>query len=247
MLVPPNRLLERIMLYGGPGSGKTHAYMTIAHLMNHYGSPGKMRVIESDIGGASRVRDLVFPGLDNVEIVPCEGWKDYEDTLDKFRAASQPHDWIVVDLACRSWDECQESYSQAIYKKDLADHMLAERKKHGGGAIDQAGWGVIKSMYRGWVRDLFLRPKCHVLVCNTADQLGEKENALTRSTFDWVGQKPAGEKKFAHHPDSVFYLQMRRGSYWIQTIKDRGRRKLDQELQYFASEYLMGVCGWVAQ
>lgn len=245
-VTPPTQLKERILLYGGPGSGKTHAYLTIASLLQHYGHPGKMRIMESDLGSTQRMHALVFPHLANIEIAPCEEWEDYEKALERFRKASLPHDWIVLDLSCRSWDAVQEAYSQAVYKKDLADHMLSERQKHKGGAIDQAGWGVIKSMYRAFVRDLLLVPKCNVLMCATADQLSDTDNAITRSTFDWVGHKPAGEKKFAHHPDTVIYFQQRRGGvYWAQTIKDRGRQRMDQEIKFFATEYLCAVCGWV--
>ena len=64
---------ERILVMGGPGSGKTYGWLRMA---NHFKN-STFYVIDSEIGAERSLKE--FPQLTNVRVYPVVDWPEYRD------------------------------------------------------------------------------------------------------------------------------------------------------------------------
>ncbi len=250
---------QRTLLMGGPGSGKTRAYLTIADLLQKSGSDAQMYVIDTDYA-VEYMRQVGFPHLTNVHVAEVGEWDEYMEAVNNWQSKIEEGDWMVCDLLNYAWEQAQTDYVQRQYGMTL-DEFFSDRKKKAKGKSSDEGmegseWQIIKGKYQGFANRFFFRHRGHVLACTGVKTLqrtgGWADTPATLSTFGHIGSKPEGEKRTGHHPHTVLYMKRTKVGRWeFDTAKDRERAMLtdvdlgDEESPgSFAKSYLMGVAKW---
>ncbi|MCL6558021.1 MAG: hypothetical protein K6U74_04315, partial [Firmicutes bacterium] len=128
MLAPTKRTRERILLFGGPGVGKSRSWLTIAWRAQKSGSKARFYCLDTDCA-IDRMIDEGFSDLTNVEVLNVFEWTEYEEGLRKFLKAVTPEDWIVCDMIDMAWEAVQAHFADEIFNKDIGQYFLEVRKK----------------------------------------------------------------------------------------------------------------------
>jgi hypothetical protein len=256
---PPTPRRERILGFGGPGAGKTRAWLTIADLYVKTKTPGKFYLLDTDDTYWSSVEE--FPAVAEAGIVEPHyvyDFPSYQETAKDFAGRSEPDDWIIGDLFDKGWEEVQNYYSEQVFGADKGDFFLSMRKEMQNskkkntnfqpfeGWID---WPTIKSLHASWANDMIFRNKAHVfLTAGSKAVARQTDNKDTVETFGHIGAKPAGEKGLAAHGVNtvLMFSQVKAGEWVLDTAKDRGGRQalMKSPAGNFAMSYLVKVGGW---
>jgi hypothetical protein len=253
---PKNRtgkeILERILVFGDGGSGKTHATCSIAKWHQDEGSDATFYVISNDLsfdrflGPGSEFEDL-----ENVVVFDVDTWPDYMDAAKKVKEEMQAHDWMSVDLIALAWGAAQDYYIERVFDEDLTDYWVTQRKATGGEGSDLDGWkdwGVINKMYRAFFNTHVLRAPGHVICQASQKALADTahEDEQVYDLCKQLGFKPEGQKHLVLQFHTVLHFGRRRDKAFIfQTVKDRKRKEVfDKEVRDFWRSYLIPIAGW---
>jgi hypothetical protein len=243
---------ERILLYGGPGTGKTSAWLDIARTYQLTNTPGVFHVLDTDSTTARMVASS-YANLTNLDIREAYDWPEYRQHTANFHAIAKPEDWIIIDQVSSAWQTLQRYFTNEVFHQDMGAYFLSARKAMAGdekklkafqGWTD---WTVINAMYLDWIQPLILRPKCHLLATSIADVVSDDlDEKSSKTLFARYGYKPGGQKHLGYQFHSVLltsYDPIRKWS--ISTPKDREREILEgRPIKSFTRDYLMGVAGW---
>lgn len=252
-LVSPHDSRERILSYGGFGTGKTFDYFDI---LKHTPDDVMLRVIDTDQTVAPFLESDEFaPYAHRVEYFEPFGWADGVEAVEKFTDASEPDDWLAVDLSDFFWDAVQDYFTEQVFGQSSDEMWLQYRaatqeEKDGKGAPTPfdglKDWTVIKKVYRKFTMRL-VRAECHIFLTAREKELIEHfENSETMRKYGGEGYKPAGEKSMGHIVRTVIRKKGGSGSPWrMTTIKDRQRELVKgQKVDSFAKNYLLAIAGW---
>lgn len=239
-LVSKSNARERILVLGGPGVGKTSAWLSIAER-----SPdAHFYVIDTD---HAVDRMIESRNLSNVTHKTAAAWEDFVSITADYSAKMRADDWLVVDFFSPGWDAVQDWYVQQVHGKNLDTYFLEARKRQAkGNPIDgDKDWPIIKRVYAKWVEALKTCPG-HVYVTTPAQAVGERDDAAVRAMFGVHGVRPAGNKQTGHWPHTVLlFTKTRVGEYVVSTVKDRERRELDKAtVANFVNGYLIPIAGF---
>lgn len=244
---------ERILLYGGAGTGKSSAAFQIARFYQQTGTEGTIHIADTD-SAAERMKEGGYKDLDNVIIYPCYDW---EDLLQFTTMPFGVRDWLVVDFISSAWQMVQNYYAEEVFGHDMANQIMYTRarieeinksssKEKAPQALDPwKDWPSINGRYLGWLSSLYARNRVHLLATATpkdlTDQTPSAVAALTRS----VGVMPAGQKELVFQFHTVLYMQKMSGKYLYTSIKDRERLEVyGHENVRFPISYLAEIAGW---
>jgi hypothetical protein len=239
---------ERILALGGPGTGKTKGWLSIADWSQKTKSPARFYVIDSD---DSVTRMLAGkPKLSSViEYRKVHQWEGYVDALNDFAPKLTDDDWLVVDFVGSSWDAVQEFYVEQIYGTDMGNFFLDARSKmKAGSPLD--GWkdyGVINRIFRGWMNQLIHDTPGHKYLTAVADEIRDTDAKDIKARYSKVGVRPRGQKHLTHAVHTVMLmLEPSAKRYFYTTIKDRERVELvgHEVTKDFVLDYLVPVAGW---
>ncbi len=256
---PPTPRRERILGYGGPGAGKTRAWLTIADLYVKTKTPGKFYLIDTDDTYWASVEE--FPKVMESNIVEAKfvyDFPSYQQAAKEFASKATPDDWIICDLFDKGWEEVQNYYSEQVFGSDKGDFFLTKRKE-----MEQArknknfqpfegwvDWTVIKPLHAEWANNVIFRHPAHVFLAAGMKPVSRKNDTKdTIEIFGHIGAKPGGEKGLAAHGVNtvIMFTQTKTGEGWsLDTAKDRGGRQalLKAPVRSFAMDYLVKVAGW---
>lgn len=240
---------ERILVYGQPGSGKSYAHLKTAEAY-----PGsKFHVIDTD-DSILRMLDGEFAHLSNVEAYPAQNWLGCCKALDDIRPKITSKDWLVVDMLDSAWDFVQSFFVEEIFGKDIASYFLQVRRELKGGASSLSAlkgwtdWSVINKLYQGWINEISYRLPCHIFCACKATAVRSEDEPAIRDLYSTFGARPEGEKRNTYRVHSVFLLTHDRDGFYMSTVKDRGRIRLENTPltpgQNFATKYLQLFAGW---
>lgn len=257
MLIPREGLdPERILLYGGPGAGKTFAWLMIAHWYQAQGNPSTFFIVDTD-KAVGRMLATDFAHLRNVEYGVALDWAGCRDFLKKYHAAAQAGDWLIVDmLGPQTWQYVRNHFNAYTNEAaqddfDLDDYLLELRKKAGKtkqpiNEVSGWDWNIVNRMYLTWVNTFALRGDYHVLATAGSEKIHEKDDKATKVLFAANNQKVKGQKDAAHLFHTVLHVESYRpGEPHFTTMKDRGRGVLDGDvIKDFAIQYLCARAGW---
>lgn len=238
---------ECILLYGGPGAGKSHAVLSIARKC-----PGdQFHIVDNDLA-YQRLLETEFDDLDNVTVydVDSEDWEEQLDTAKKAKGECGPDDWFVFDMTTETWQAVQSWFTAKVYGMDHADYFLRLRMNKGDSKqnvelVQDDRWTVINNQYKKLQR-IWMNGGCHVLCTAEAASLSPYDKGDTKNTFGEYMYKPKGQKRTGHLFSTVILMEKKQVGKWtMTTVKDRGRVEVErQEVKDFAIDYLMKVAKW---
>lgn len=257
-LASPFNFSERLLLFGGPGSGKTTAVLEVArhtpesvefHVLDNDESYSYDRALETDFTDVAHRVHVT-------QVAP--DWESMAKGLAHVTSAADhaKRDFVVVDSISPAWDFVQAYMTEVVVGVDVASHLAQLRKDADdlkdfhAAIVDSVPWQIIKKEYsrhitlpiRNWTGNLILTAE--------AKQLGKKDDDQIKTWFSQVGMKPAGEGRLAYIPATVLYFEhnAKLDKYKMTTIKDRNRGKVEHQVfENFAIDYLLGVGGWQRQ
>ena len=240
---------ERILVYGQPGSGKSYAHLKVAEA---YPS-SKFYIIDTD-DSIPRMLDGEFSHLNNVEVYPAQDWLGCCKAVDSIKPKVTSKDWLVVDMLCSVWDFVQSFFVEEIFSRDIASYFLQARRELKEGASSLSAlegwtdWSVINKLYQTWVNEITYRLPCHIFFACKATAVRSKDEPAIRDLYSAFGARPEGEKRNTYRVHSVFLLTHDRNGFYMSTVKDRGRIRLENTPltpeQNFATKYLQLFAGW---
>lgn len=243
---------ERILAFGGAGTGKTHDWLTIADSYAKAakeGAPlGKFYVIDSDFTVERSME--AYPDVESVvEYAPTPEWEDYIKAIESFNKKMTRNDWLVIDMASPLWEMAQEYYISRIFNKDMDDFYLQFREtaKKGGAMDGFKDWSVINKIYKQNVSNHLLRCQGHLFATAAATPLsGDLDSKEMKAIYARFGVKPVGQKHLSHMFHTVLWKQAPKTDNWtLTTIKDRARPSLmATQVTDFVEDYLVTVGGW---
>jgi len=241
---------ERILVIGGPGSGKTYGWLKLA---SHF-RQAHFYVIDSEIGGERSLQE--FPDLNNVHIYPVADWPEYRRAQKEIMDKAGEGDWVVIDMVDKAWSAVQRYYIGEIFDQEMGEYFLEARKKvkkdakslfagRDAALKGWTDWPVVNRLYEDFIFPLVYRSPAHLYMATAAQAVSEEDEREIRELYGPYGVRPAGQKSLPYQPDTVLLLAHAKDGYYITTIKDRGGRKyLDrQKLHNLAVQYGK-VAGW---
>lgn len=256
MLQPTLKSPERILSIGGFGSGKSHAWLSIAQLAQATGSPAKFYVLDTDFA-TERMLETAFDNLNNIELTIAASWQKCEEfakLVTKPGLIKPRQDWIVVDMIDITWSLVQSYFTDEVFGEDIGQYFLEARKAMGdskkGGLSALNGWTdwqVINKLYQSFINRVFFEPQAHLYLTAKADAIdAAKDSPEIISTYGAFGIKPSGQKAVGNQVQTVMLFKTPKFGDWrISTIKDRGRAYFTGDsLTNFATQYLVDKAGW---
>lgn len=265
---------ERVLGFGVQGVGKSNAILTLARrcpndtfwvLDNDYNS--YMRLLETDfleiLNRPPTVSDVpTHPEvqahvLGNVVVydLDVDSWAPYSPIIGQVVRTQKRDDWLVLDSMTPTWDACQGWFTELVFDKGIDEYFMEVRiakekskKKDDAllGAFDGwVDWQVINKQYAAFY-SVILKSPGHIYMTAETDKLAKEEGKEIKGVFGPHGVKPKGQKRLGHIPMTVLLMTKdRAGSWYMTTIKDRGRGELvNQPVADFATDYFMKVAGW---
>lgn len=251
MLHTDQRSLERILLMGSWGTGKSEAWCSVAKWLHTGKSENQVFVLDTDNASDRLVEGQ--PWEDQVIPYDLFDWDDYTSNIDKVRKAANPNrqDWLVLDMADKAWEKVQDYYIEKTSGKGAATFFLEWKKANEKGsplAGDYgANWQVINKLYAEFMGKVTRFPG-HVLACTPGDSINQKEEKSKEvlDTYGRFGVKPRGQKALGHQFHTLILTQQKGKGEWIYTtVKDRKRVELSNEkVTDFVTSYLVKIGGW---
>ncbi len=253
MLECPWRTPERILSYGGQGSGKSNAILTVARRCPQ----STFYVIDADMSESyNRALDMEFPDLKNVVVlrVPPDDFMQLLWTVMAVRPLIGRDDWLVVDSMTVPWASVQSWFIDHFFDMNDDDYFVAVRQekldaeaKKGTPLAQFEGfmdWPVINKRYFRLTSEMY-KCKGHLYITAEGGPISKDDDKNVRDLFGGFGVKPNGQKGLGFGPHTVMLLSQRRSGYEMTTVKDRNREKVtDQPFVDFSKDYLQTMAGW---
>lgn len=264
---PPITALERLLVAGPQGTGKTRNILKIAARC----PDDTFWVIDTDDSYPRMMEEGLrrgeLPELPNVHIldVPSEEptwasaeFPDFTKALKELRSEVSRDDWLVMDQGAPTWDAVQDYFTERVFDSNIEEYFLEVRiekekaKKKKGADSKSLGafegwmdWPVINKLYRVLHKEITTWPS-HVYMTAEVTQVSKEDDRDDRKTFGPYGVKPRGQKRWPYIVQTVLLTAKKRaGVYTLTTVKDRERPELeDEEFEDFAVDYMMEVAGW---
>lgn len=258
MLVRSTPIPERILAFGGPGTGKTKIWLDIARLWQNTGTPGTFHVIDTDFTASTMMALPEYAGLTNIAAPRiCMDYTDIFNYVAELDETVSAGDWVNFDMVGNLYEMARDYFSTMAYKMSEVERMLEHResgskqKTHFDGFTD---WPMVRSMHDDIVRKLVRmseRKGIHLygaspekVIVKDAGSRSEKDQSIL-SVFGSYGARPDGHKKLAHWYHDVVYLKKTLTSRSMQLPKSRLRDgKIERvEVTDFAAQFLLGIDG----
>lgn len=249
--LPPDDSPERILLFGGPGAGKSYAWAGIADMYVKTKTDGRFWIIDNDFGAKRMLRE--FPEVKDIATLwTPRSFDEYRDITHEVMENAEPNDWIVIDLISNVWEMMPGWWMENVYGEDSWGYWVSVRRevveaqeagksdsRQFGGAAG-VDWIFIKKAYFGWERQMTKDAPCHVIalaaekeVVSHFDKTGEKS-----ARYSGVGgMQPVSEKLTPHRFHTEMRLACRLGpggrsvaSRELTMVKDRQREDVWDEI-----------------
>lgn len=246
-------LRERILVYGGPGTGKSRGWLSIAARFK------SSRVFVLDTDDAAE-RMVAGKDLPNVSIMPCLDWTDYMLAAKQAQKKLGPDDWLVVDMMSAAWDAAQGYYIEEAFGMSKAEFLMKERASKIAAGKEKTPaltamapeWTVINELYRQFTGVVKYRIAAHTYLTASAKVPHPEYNPQAlKSIYQSLPMQPGGQKDLSHEVHTVLFLEHPKPKEWVYTVvKDRERGDdLEAEqtvrvgLTDFSFQYVMRMCG----
>lgn len=255
----PSPRRERQLVMGGPGVGKTRAYLTIAELARKTRSEARFYVIDTDYTLDASLEE--FPKLAKWGNFIWEQVSTFDDQLElarQYKKKANRGDWMVTDMVSTIWESVQDDHSEKVYGMNKADYFLMKRqeieeqmraKKNFQPYEGWLDWPTIKARHADFINTAIINNDAHIFACAESRPLNRStDDKRVVETFEHIGARPGGEKRLGHLFHTVLLMRQRDEDEWtVETGKDRARKQGKHVLTpkaSYAKVYLLGVAGW---
>jgi len=229
------QVLERMLVMGPPGSGKTKQWLDIATILK----PKNVNFYCIDTDNAVNfMLATQYKGLSkdeggNVTVFPCFDWGDYvgrtdekgayvPGALQKILKLVKRDDWIILDMADKPWDAVQRFYTDEIFGVDKGTYFLQARKilqskvksgKKASALSEEAfkgwtDWVVINALYGDFIYRLLSCPVTNIYMTTKVQPLSSRENPASRIAYGDYGIKPTGQKDLGHQVHTIMLFKV---------------------------------------
>lgn len=254
MLQPTSRRLERILLMGPWGAGKSWSWVRLAYWLQKTQSPAKIHLLDTD--HAYLAQCDAFPGFDDVVLqYETNSWEDYNKNTEKaLKLCVRGVDWLVVDRADTPWRIAQNVFTEKAFGKDLATFFVEAKKEQvdsnakPGYAMDNPygeRWGYINKLYDSWMMDRVLTWPGHMIWCTDVKGLGDREPETLKRAFERYGVRPTGQPLLGLQALTVLNMMPKGDGWAYSSCKDLHReRPQNQDINDWVLDYLIRVAKW---
>ena len=254
VITSPHRFKERILAYGGAGTGKSTLTLNIAR----YRPDDHFHVIDMDYSMTyQRLLQTEYQDVDdrgNVTVHEVEPeWEHFVEVFAEIVANGDPDtDWLTIDPVTVTWDIVQSWWLDAVQGVDIADYMMQLRrdtdnsKEYSAALAEAMQWPAINKQYQQKFYRTFHKWRGHSILIAEASELGRQADADEKALYGFIGYKPKGQKTMPHAAATNVFLDHPKMDQWrFTTAKDRGRELQEKTpLDEFAIDYLVEVGGW---
>ena len=144
-------VLERILVMGITGSGKSYQWLTIARSLKNTNAVFRCIDTDNDIDYmlGTQFQDLMPENGSNVYVIRACDWPEYktairwfnkkmskeeESKLDKnqliaYKKPVNSNDWLIVDKINNAWSAVQDYFVDGVHQEDIGDYFLRIRKE----------------------------------------------------------------------------------------------------------------------
>lgn len=257
---------EKILIYGGTGSGKSKALLSIVRAF----PDNTCFMIDTDDGIGKSIIALggeeAFP---NLEYRLVDGLGGIYTAFHEAQKMLQRGDWLLLEHVGRYFQVAQDYYSQKVYQIPAAERALevkARRKTQqrppedeGGSATvwDAKEWADIRNLHNANLMDIILsRSPYNVAATAGAKEIipfftGKEKNRLVREQrdiFTPYGFYPEGQKQLHEKFETIVFMErVKTGkgkSFVFHTLKDR-ERGLEEDIDFTDEEFWETYCNVV--
>lgn len=255
----PIRPREFILTFGMGGTGKSTKLLDIARAC----PTDTFWTLDSELSNFDRLLATEYTDLRNVDVTPAMEWDDWKRGIGEIGKKMGEDDWIAVDSCTPSWDAVQGWFIEQIHGEEPDEWFLQKRrinqrvndsavkkedKIKGFAALsgEQGDWQVINKQYFRYIYNALMRCPGHKYVTAEQDAISKEDDREVRGMYGPYGVKPKGQKRLGYVPMTSLWLTKKRvGEWYMTTVKDRGRREVeDERVGDFAQDYLVEVAGW---
>jgi len=242
-------MYERILLMGGPGTGKTHHLVEVCRWLADQGKEMWVLDLEDKVGAFLHGQGGVPK---NMHLVVALSWEEVRKCIDDWKGKIKKDHWVAVDRVDLAWAFARRWYAVERYKLELADKMLKSAKSVPEASMfipefPRGAWEVINETYDYFITNILYLFRCNVLL--TTGITSSREDAGPFEVFSSVGLAPRGQKELAHQTHTALLLssQIERDrmhkvtrSWHYTTAKDLpGRDYVTEEPLYdFVAQYI---------
>lgn len=245
---------ERILIYGGPGSGKSSTAFHIASMLKQSNTPGVVHILDTD----SSARRTVLEGYSNLDNISVHNITSWEDLLITKTLEFGPHDWLVIDFISDAWQMVQDWYAEQVFGNVMADQIMYARQKIEENARNNSkskvpqvldawrDWPAINANYRHWMNSFCAGDRVNVLAIARGKNMGENvDTAMLAMTKNANSVIPDGQKNLMHNFHTVLYFVSQGKKFMFTMVKDRERDlQVNVETLRFPISYLTNIAGW---
>lgn len=254
----PLQSREFILGFGAQGTGKTRALLDIARRC----PADRFYVLDNELESYDRLLETIYTDVvevGNVHVDRLDEWGEIKQWVGDIGATVRRDDWVSVDSTGDTWPAVQNWYTEEVFGgQDMADYFVEVRKAKAGkrekgedkkalGAFEGwMDWPVINQQYMRRFYMPLRKMNCHRWLTADAGRLGSDDEKEVRALYGPYGVKPVGQKGLGRLPQTALLMTKTRvGEFFLTTVKDRGRRELEEEAWGdFARDYLMKIAGW---
>lgn len=240
---------ERLLVFGGPATGKTRGAIDIALMSIASGSNAFFHVIDTDDSWMD-MADGLIPS-DRYRCWPARNYEAVDAALEVIIKQARKGDWIIFDKAGEMWKFTQQYYLMRAENKTRADTLLdaARKGKKGWDIFREINFSVVNALYDEVMGPLLFETPAHTYLTASASALYDNDSKEARDLFGRIGMKPEAQKGLPYQVRTILYLrELPGGTRAISTAKDRERAYLvDAPNKSIVMSYLMPTAGWVVQ
>ena len=236
---------ERILVYGGTGSGKSTSWLTIARQHQIDLSKSIFYCVDTD-KSTERLLGTEFKDIHNVKVIPARTWETAKKALEELAPTLTKDDWLIIDKIDPLWSFVQNYFTQNTFHKSIDEYFLQLRKSLNGGSKLEAfkgwtDWNVMNATYQALIDPVMYDYDYNIFITAKSkdyDPKSDTEDVELKESFSVVGHQPEGEKRNADRCHTVLYFNHDINGYYATTVKDRGRKQLKEfPFKNFAETY----------
>ena len=128
---PPTFPPERMLIFGGEGTGKTNLVLQIARRC----PDAQFYVIDTDYSASyermliTEFTDVAERGNVHVYVTGPDDWEAIMSAAREVRGLAGVGDWIIADSMSPTWDAVQGWFTEKVHGDTIEDYLLELRIK----------------------------------------------------------------------------------------------------------------------